>query len=100
MARATVIIRERRVDSLGGILEIVVWRVPKPVPPSGHDLKCSLYYGRGGERLVGFDNERGKSDHMHIAGKERPYNFTTLAALLADFFAEVRRNQEPDHEQP
>lgn len=87
------IIRERRVDRSGGILEIKVWRVPTPVPPSEHDLKYSLYYGRKGERLVGFDNERGKGDHMHILGEERPYIFTTLEALLADFFTEVKRVQ-------
>jgi hypothetical protein len=91
MAPATLIIRERRVDASGGVLEIKVWQVPTPVPPSEHDFKYSLYYGRNGERLVGFDNERGKGDHMHLLGEERPYMFTTLKALLADFFAEVKR---------
>jgi hypothetical protein len=43
------------------------------------------------QRLVGFDNERGKGDHMHIAGAERPYSFTSLDQLLTDFFAEVRK---------
>lgn len=91
MANATLIVRERRLDSSGGIVEIKIWRVPSPVRPSGHDFKYSLFYGRGGERLVGFDNEKGKGDHMHIMGEERPYAFTTLEALLADFFAEVRK---------
>lgn len=96
MARATLIVRERRADASGGIMEILVWRVPAPVPPSEHDFKYSLYYGRHGRRLVGFDNERGKGDHMHVGGEERPYRFETLEKLLADFFAEVEQVQRGD----
>lgn len=91
MVRATLIVHERRIDATGGIMEIKVWRVPNPVRPSTHDYKYSLFYGRPGARLVGFDNELGKGDHMHIAGAEQPYAFTNLERLLADFFAEVRK---------
>ncbi len=91
MAKATLIVRERRIDASGGIMEIKVWRVPDPVHPSTHEYKYSLFYGRPGLRLIGFDNEQGKGDHMHIAGDERPYSFTSLDQLLADFFAEVRK---------
>ena len=86
MARATLIVHERRIDASGGIMEIKVWRVPSQVRP-----KYSLFYGRPGMRLVGFDNEQGKGDHMHVAGIEKPYAFTTLDQLLTDFFAEVRK---------
>ncbi len=72
-------------------MEIKVWRVPNPVQPSKHEYKYSLFYGRPNLRLVGFDNEQGKGDHMHVAGAERPYSFTDLDQLLADFFAEVRK---------
>lgn len=91
MVRATLIVHERRIDATGGIMEIKVWHVPDPVQPSTHDYKYSLFYGRPGARLVGFDNELGKGDHMHIAGAEKPYAFTNLEQLLADFFAEVRK---------
>ncbi|MBV8511334.1 MAG: hypothetical protein JO289_14340 [Xanthobacteraceae bacterium] len=91
MARATLIVHERRLDASGGIMEIKVWRVPNPVRPSIHGYKYSLFYGRPGVRLVGFDNERGKGDHMHVAGAEKAYSFTSLDQLLADFFAEVRK---------
>jgi hypothetical protein len=30
----------------GGIVEMTIWRVPAAVPPTTHDLKYSLYYGR------------------------------------------------------
>ena len=91
MAKATLIVRERRIDASGGLMEIKIWRVPSPVHPATHDYKYSLYYGRRGERLIGYDNERGKGDHMHIAGVEKPYTFTSLDRLLADFFAEMRK---------
>lgn len=91
MAKAALIVHERRIDATGGIMEIKVWRVPDPVQPSTHDYKYSLFYGRRGVRLVGFDNELGKGDHMHIAEAEKPYSFKSLDRLLADFFAEVRK---------
>jgi hypothetical protein len=90
MAAATLIVHERRIEANGAIIEIKVWRLPEPLPPSAHEYKYSLFYGRPGQRLVGFDNERGKGDHMHVAGTEVPYTFTDLDQLLADFFAEVR----------
>ena len=72
-------------------MEIKVWSVPNPVRPSTHHYRYSLFCGRPGVRLVGFDNEAGKGDHMHVGGAEKPYAFTSLDRLLADFFAEVRK---------
>jgi hypothetical protein len=46
----------------GAIAELVLWRVPSPVPPSAHGLKYSLFYSSG--HSVGYDNERGKGDHL------------------------------------
>ena len=83
---------EQRLDfEDGAILEIVYWRVPSPVPPSAHDLKYSLFYGRPGVREVGYDNERGKGDHRHYQGTEKPYSFTSIEQLLADFWSDVER---------
>jgi hypothetical protein len=75
----------------GAIVEMVLWRVPKTVPPTAHGLKYSLYYGRPGVREVGYDNERGKGDHRHFQGVETVYGFTTVEQLVADFWADVRR---------
>lgn len=61
------------------------------MPPSMHRLKYSLFYGRHGERLVGYDNERGKGDHRHYGGHEEVYLFRSVEALLADFRADVER---------
>ena len=87
--KAILIIRDRRILADGAIIEVVIWQVPTPVPPTTHGLKYRLFYGRDGERIVGFDNERGKGDHKHVLGVESPYSFTTLAQLLDDFEAEI-----------
>lgn len=69
---------------------MVLWRIPQAVPPSAHDLKYSLFYGRPGVREVGYDNERGKGDHRHVLGVETPYAFSTVEGLFDDFAADVR----------
>ncbi|HKF60626.1 MAG TPA: DUF6516 family protein [Dongiaceae bacterium] len=74
----------------GAIVEMVLWRVPSPVPPSSHRLKYSLFYGRAGIREVGYDNERGKGDHRHYRGVEAAYVFSTVEKLMADFWSDVR----------
>ena len=45
----------------GGIIEGVVWEVPTPVPPSEHPYKYRLVYIVAGERVMGYDNERGNA---------------------------------------
>lgn len=75
----------------GTILEMNIWEVPEPVERSAHLLKYSLFYGRPGERLVGYDNERGKGDHRHVEGRETPYVFTTPETLMEDFLAAVEK---------
>ena len=74
----------------GGIMEMTIWEVPQPVRGSAHRLKYSLFYGRSGVRLVGYDNEPGKGDHRHRQGREEPYVFTTPEALIEDFLCDVR----------
>jgi hypothetical protein len=74
----------------GAIVEMVIWRVPPPVPPPVRGLKSSLFYGRHGVRLVGYDNERGKGDHRHSQGAEAAYAFSTVEQLMTDFWSDVR----------
>ncbi len=74
----------------GAIVEMVIWRVPSPVPPSAHNLKYSLFYGGPGVREIGYDNERGKGDHRHFEEVETSYHFTTIEQLMADFWADVQ----------
>jgi hypothetical protein len=87
--KAQLIIRDRHLFADGCILEVVIWSVPTAVPPREHGLKYRLFYGRPGERLVGYDNERGKGDHRHVVGREEAYTFTSISQLLDDFEADV-----------
>ena len=87
--KAELITRFRDIAEDGTGLEMVVWRVPDPVPPSEHRFKYRLVYVVAGRRVVGFDNERGKGDHRHASGVETSYEFTDLDTLLADFECDV-----------
>lgn len=88
---ARLILEDRVLFSDGTILTVRIWEVPTPVPPASHRFKYSLFYGRPGLRIVGYDNERGKGDHKHIGDSELPYVFTTWEALLDDFLADVSK---------
>lgn len=85
---AELLYREKRTYA-GGIIELVVWRIPEPVPPSGHPFKYRLAFVREGKRVVGFDNERGKGDHRHVGKAELPYTFVNEDRLLDDFWHDV-----------
>lgn len=87
--KAELVIRERVVFGDGELVEMVVWKVPKPVPPSTHSFKYRLVYIVAGRRILGYDNERGKGDHMHAKGVEKSFVFTTIDRLLEQFVAEV-----------
>jgi len=75
----------------GAIQEIVIWKVPSPVPPTDHGFKYSLFYGVPGHRLIGYDNERGKGDHRHFGDHQEPYEFRGVEALIDDFLADVEK---------
>ena len=69
---------------------MVIWQLPAPDADRPHGIKYRLYYGRDDQRLVGYDNERGKGDHKHIGELEYPYEFSTIEQLIADFMADLK----------
>jgi len=91
--RAKLLFHQRIDYDDGGIVEMVIWRVPSSVPPSTHGLKYSLFYGAPGRREVGYDNERGKGDHRHFGRVETEYRFSTVEQLIADFWRDVRSSR-------
>lgn len=91
MASAELLFHSKRVYDDGAIAELKIWVLPEPVAGSTHRLKYSLYYRRVGERLVGYDNERGKGDHRHYGDREEIYAFTSVEQLAADFEADVAK---------
>jgi Family of unknown function (DUF6516) len=75
----------------GAIVQIRIWRLPRATLERPHGLKYSLFYGRHGERIIGYDNEIGKGDHRHYRDREEGYAFVSLERLIADFEADVRK---------
>ena len=92
MAEAELLLKTRSAHE-GGIVEMVVWRVPEPVPPSEHSFKYRLVFVHDGKRVVGYDNERGKGDHKHLGQRELPYKFVDIETLMADFLRDVEALQ-------
>jgi hypothetical protein len=91
MAKAILAYHDKQVLPDGAIVEMTIWQVVVAVPGSAHRLKYSLFYGAEGRRLVGYDNERGKGDHRHLADREERYVFRSPEQLIADFLTDVRR---------
>ena len=74
-----------------GRIEGVIWKVSEPVTPATHGYKYRLVYVVDGERIVGYDNERGKGDRRHIGGREKPYRFVDVPSLISDFMKDVEK---------
>jgi hypothetical protein len=70
-----------------------IWRLPESDAERPHGLKYSLFYGRAGQRIIGYDNERGKGDHRHYRDQEEPYAFSTPEQMVADFLDDVERER-------
>jgi Family of unknown function (DUF6516) len=97
--KARLLFRDRYLFDDGAIVEMRIWQVSEPVAGSTHRLKYSLFYGRPGKRVVGYDNERGKGDHKHLGDRQLDYRFTTVEQLVADFLGDVRRVREGNDDQ-
>jgi hypothetical protein len=89
--KAVALVRRRVVVAPDAFVEVVIWQVPEPVPPSTHSFKYSLAYVVEQRCVVRYDNERGKGDHRHTEIDEQPYTFSTPDQLMADFEADVAR---------
>ena len=76
-----------------GIVEMVVWQLPKPEPDRPHGYKYRLVFIQDGVRVIGYDNERGKGDHRHYGDREEPYRFVDVATLIQDFLNDVRKHR-------
>ena len=88
---AVALVRRRVVVAADAFVEVVIWQVPEPVPPSTHLFKYSLAYVVEQRCVLRYDNERGKGNHRHTETAEEPYAFSTPDQLMADFEADVAR---------
>lgn len=69
--------------------EVVIWRLVQPLPGSAHAFKYRLALVVAEACVLRYDNEAGKGDHKHLAGREVAYGFTTLEQLVDDFWADA-----------
>ncbi|MER0239122.1 DUF6516 family protein [Fulvimarina sp. MAC8] len=88
-AKAKLLLRERRVLTEELFVELVVWRVPRSLHGSDHDLKYRLALVFRGVCVLRYDNEAGKGDHRHTMSGEQPYRFVDAERLIEDFWMEV-----------
>lgn len=89
--KAELLQRDRFDFEDGTFVEMLIWKLPKPVKASTHAYKYRLFFGRPGKRIVGYDNEYSKGDHRHIEGREEPYKFNDVEMLVRDFFSDIER---------
>lgn len=82
-------LRERIGLSELTFVEMVVWRLPAPLPGSDHSFKYRLALVHAGVCVLRYDNEAGKGDHKHLGSVEVDYPFRGIEALMTDFWADV-----------
>ena len=87
--KAEALAQERHVLAEDAFVEIVIWRVPRPVKGSTHGFKYRLALVVAGECVLRYDNETGKGDHRHVGAVESSYSFSSYEKLLSDFWADV-----------
>ena len=88
--KAMPLARAKEVRDDGSIVEVVIWELPEPVPPCLHKFKYRLFFGTAEQARVRYDNERGKGDHRHVAGREEPYAFLSIDELLDNFERDIQ----------
>lgn len=89
--KAVELVRTRIIYSESAFAELVLWQLPAPLPGSTHRFKYRLAYVVHGVCVLRFDNEAGKGDHRHYAGKPSAYAFTGPDKLIAAFQADIAR---------
>ena len=76
----------------GYLIEIRILRVDKDSDyPEGIKYSLVAIDRKTKNRVLGYDNERGKGHHMHRQGREMPYEFTDEWKLVEDFYNEYEK---------
>jgi hypothetical protein len=89
--KAELLVRTRIVYSEFAFAELVLWRLPAPMPGSSHSFKYRLAYVVDGQCVLRYDNEAGKGDHRHAGGQESAYAFTGPDRLIDAFRSDIAR---------
>lgn len=89
-----VLVRRSRIElPSAAVVEMVVWRVPRPLPGSAHWFKYRLAHVVDGHCVLRYDNEAGKGDHRHVDGREETVVFPGMEALIEQFLAAVEQRE-------
>jgi Family of unknown function (DUF6516) len=88
---AELLLDERHVLDARTFVEIVIWRLPRPVRGSDHPFKYRLALVVDGICVLRYDNEAGKGDHRHVKNNEQRYRFADTNTLLVDFWRDVEK---------
>jgi hypothetical protein len=95
--KAALLKHDKFTDEYGNLVEMKIWKTPTN-EHAPYGVKYSLVYVVDGQRVIGYDNERGKGDHRHRDEHETPYRFIDIDLLVEDFLKDVegfiRRNYE------
>ncbi len=83
--------RDRIVVAENRFVDLVIWRLSRPLPGSRHPYKYRLAYIVKENCVLRYDNESGKGDHRHWDEQESGYAFVSPEKLLADFQADIER---------
>lgn len=94
--KAVELAHTRIVYSEHSFAELVLWRLPKPLPGSTHHFKYRLAFVVDGVCVLRYDNESGKGDHRHSGRKEQLYAFVSPEKLVADFKRDIARWNRED----
>jgi hypothetical protein len=89
--KAIELVRTRIAYSEVAFAELALWQLAAPMPGSSHRFKYRLAYVVRGACVLRYDNEAGKGDHRHYAGKESAYAFAGPDKLIAAFQADIAR---------
>ncbi|KAF0221367.1 MAG: hypothetical protein FD174_505 [Geobacteraceae bacterium] len=95
--KATLLKHDKFTDEYGNLVEMKIWKTPAN-EQTPYGVKYSLVYVVNGQRVIGYDNERGKGDHRHHGGDEIPYRFIDADLLVEDFLKDVEEFIRRYHE--
>ena len=87
--KVELILKDRHIISETSFVELIVWRLPTPLPGSRHSFKYRLAFIVESICVLRYDNETGKGDHQHIGDIEMPYEFKSPKILIRDFWKDV-----------
>lgn len=96
--KATLLLRERLPFDENSFAELVIWRLPRPLPGSTHPYKYRLAFIVDDDCVLRYDNEAGKGDHRHTGTRELAYAFESPEKLVQDFLREARRIHREDRD--